>query len=93
MDKAKQLELLKQRLDEIPHLRGLHFRNGEFTAWKNKVCQILESGYSKDSAEYRRFVNAPGKAFVVGTETGRTQEYYRQLECYEDALKSLLFGN
>ena len=90
MDKAKQVELLKQRLDEIPHLRALHFRNGEFTAWKNKVCQILESDYGKDSAEYRRFVNAPGKAFIVGTETGQRQEYHRRLECYEEALKSLI---
>ncbi len=90
MDKAKQVELLKQALDEIPYLRPLHFRNGEFTAWKNKVCQILESDYGKESAEYRRFVNAPGKAFIIRTELGQTQEYYRQLECYEEAIKSLM---
>ena len=90
MDKAKQVELLKQALDEISHLRALHFRNGEFTVWKNKVCQILESDYGKESTECRRFVNAPGKAFIVRTETGQTQEYYRCLECYEEALKSLI---
>jgi len=90
LNKAKQVELLKQTLNEIPYLRALHFRNGEFTVWKNKVCQILESDYGKESAEYRRFVNAPGKAFLILTEMGQTQEYHRQLDCYEEALKSLI---
>ena len=90
MDKAKQVELLTQALNEIPHLRTLHFRNGEFAVWKNKVCQILESDYGKESAEYQRFVSAPGKAFIVLTELGQTQEYHRQLDCYDEALKSLI---
>jgi hypothetical protein len=90
LDKAKQVELLTQALNEIPHLRVLHFRNGEFAVWKNKVCQILESDYGKESAEYRRFVDAPGKAFVVRTELGQEQEYHRQLDCYEETLKSLI---
>ncbi len=90
MDKAKQVELLKQALDEISHLRALHFRNGEFTVWKNKVCQILESDYGKESAEHRRFINAPGKAFLIRTELGQEQEYQRQLDCYDEALKSLI---
>ena len=93
MDKAKQEELLKQALDEIPHLRGLHFRNGEFTMWKNKASRMLESAYGLESIEYRRFVNAPGKAFIVLTEMGQEQEYNRQLDCYEEALKSLIASN
>ena len=90
MDKAKQVELLKQKLDEIPYLRALHFKNGEFAAWKNKVCQMLESDYGKESAQYQRFVNAPGKAFIIRTELGQEQEYGRQLDCYEEVLKSLI---
>lgn len=90
MDKAKQVELLKQTLDEIPQLRALHFKNGEFAVWKNKVCRILESDYGKESAEYQRFLNAPGKAFVIRTELGQEQEYQRQLDCYEEALGSLI---
>ncbi len=89
MDKAKQVELLKQALDEIPHLRTLHFKNGEFAVWKNKVCRILESDYGKESAEYQRFVNAPGTAFIIRTELGQEQEYHRQLDCYDEVLKSL----
>ncbi len=90
MDKAKQVELLKQALDEIPYLRGLPYRNGEFTVWQNKVCRLLESVYGQESAEYRRFVNAPGTVFIVRTETGQEQEYQRQLDCYEEAFKSLI---
>ncbi len=90
MDKAKQVELLKKALDEIPHLRALHFKNGEFAVWKNEVCRILELGYGKESAEYRRFVNAPGKTFIIRTELGQEQEYRQQLDCYEEALKSLM---
>jgi len=74
LDKAKQVELLKQKLDEIPYLRALHFKNGEFAAWKNKVCQMLESDYGKESAQ----------------ELGQEQEYGRQLDCYEEVLKSLI---
>ncbi len=93
MDKAKQVELLKRALDEIPHLRGLHFRNGEFAVWKNKVFRMLESMYGLESIEYRRFVNAPGRTFIVRTETGQEQDYQQQLDCYEEVLKSLVAGN
>ncbi len=93
MDKAKQVELLERALDEIPHLRGLHFRNSEFTVWKNKVSRMLESMYGLESTEYRRFANAPGRTFVVRTETGQTQDYQQQLDCYEEVLKSLAAGN
>ena len=84
MDKAKQQELVKQALNEIPYLRGLHYSNGEFKKWKNKVSGMPES------AEYRRFNNATGKYFSTRTETGLEQEYSYQLECYEDALKSMI---
>ena len=90
MDKAKQEELVKQALSEIPYLRGLHYSNGEFKAWNNKVSRMLESAYGSESKEYRRFVNATGKHFVIRTETGLEHEYNWQLECYEDVLKSLV---
>ena len=90
MDKAKQVEQLQQALEGIYHLRALHYSNGEFTAWQNRVSQMLELAYGKDSAECRRFINAPGKAFLVRTETGQEQEYHRRLDCYEEVLKSLI---
>ncbi len=93
MDKSKEMGLLKQALDEIPSLRTLYYSNGEFKEWKNKVCRLLESAYGQESVEYRRFVNAPGKAFIVRTEMGQEQEYNRQLDCYEEVMKSLITSN
>lgn len=90
MDKAKQVELLREAVEEIYHLRTLHYRNGEFAAWKDRVSKMLESAYGNESAECRRFVSAPGKAFIVRTELGQEQEYHRCLDCYEEALKSLI---
>jgi antitoxin component HigA of HigAB toxin-antitoxin module len=84
------MEQLKQAVEEVNYLRTLHFRNGEFTAWKDRVCQMLESAYGKESLEYKRFINAPGKAFIVRTEMGQTEEYHQRLDCYEAALKSLI---
>jgi hypothetical protein len=91
LDKLKTLDLLQQSVDEVPRLRTLRFHDGEFTAWRDKVLRTLKSAYSEESAEYRRFLNAPGKSFIVRTETGQQEEYARRLECYETALKALLF--
>ena len=90
MDKAKQVEVVKQALEGIYHLRSLHYSTGEFSPWQNRVLQALDSAYGKDSAESRRFVNAPGKSFIVRTETGQRDDYDRRLDCYEEVLKSLL---
>jgi hypothetical protein len=91
LDKLKTLDLLKQSVDEVPRIRTLPFHNGDFTAWRDKVLRILKSAYSEESAEYRWFLNAPGKSFIVRTETGQQEEYTRRLDCYETALKALLF--
>jgi len=83
---------VKQALEQIPHMKSLPYRNGEYKAWIERVITSLRAEYGVESSEARRFMNAPGKAFVVGTETGREQEYQRQLDCYEEVLKSLLEG-
>jgi hypothetical protein len=90
MDKAELTDLIKLALDGINFLRTLKYSNAEFPAWRNRVTELLEKAYGEDSPEYRRFVNAPGKSFVVRTETGLTDEYFRKLDCYESALKSLI---
>ncbi len=90
MDKAKQVEQLKEAMEEIYHLRTLHYKNGEFAAWKDRVSKMLGAAYGNESTECHRFINAPGKAFIVRTETGQEQEYQRQLDCYEEAFKSLI---
>ena len=90
MDREEQAKLIEISIDGINYLRTLRYSNGEFPAWKSKVTTLLQQTYGEDSTEYRRFVNAPGKAFIVRTETGMTEEYLRKLDCYEAALKSLL---
>ena len=90
VDKSEQAELIKLAIDGINFLRTLHFSNGEFPAWKNRVTQLLQQTYGEGSTEYKRFINSPGKAFIVRTETGQAEEYFRKLDCYESALKSLV---
>jgi hypothetical protein len=90
VDKTEQVDLIKLAIDGINFLRTLHFANGEFPAWKNRVAQLLQQAYGENSTEYRRFINAPGKSFIVRTETGQFEEYSRKLDCYESALKSLI---
>ncbi len=90
LDKTEQTDLIKLAIDGVNFLRTLHFANGEFPAWRNRVTQLLRQAYGENSTEYRRFINAPGKAFIVRTETGQAEEYFRKLDCYESALKSLV---
>jgi len=89
---TKRVTLVKQALEQIPHLQSLPYRNGEFKAWVDRVTASLKAEYGAESGEVRRFVNAPGRAFVIGTETGKEQEYQRQVESYEEVLKALLGG-
>jgi len=90
LDKAEQNQLIKLSIDGINFLRTLRYTNGEFPAWRNRVTELLKQAYGENSTEYRRFINAPGKSFIVRTETGMTEEYLRKLDCYETALKSLV---
>jgi hypothetical protein len=90
LDKQEQVGLIRLSIDGINYLRTLPFHSPEFPAWRERVTQVLERIYGKDSAEYRRFVNAPGKAFIIRTETAQIEEYHRKLDCYESALKSLI---
>jgi hypothetical protein len=87
---SKRETLVKQALEQVPHLLSLPYRNGEFKGWLDRTTNMLKTEYGAESAEVWRFTNAPGKAFIVGTETGREQEYQRQLEAYEEVLKSLV---
>lgn len=92
MADTKRVTLVKQALAQVPHLQSLPYRNGEFKAWVDRVTAWLKAEYGAESGEVRRFTNAPGRAFVIGTETGKEQEYQRQVESYEEVLKSLLGG-
>ena len=81
---------LKQALEEINELRGLRFGNHEFSAWRDRVSRTLELSFGENSSEYKRFLNAPGKSFIVRTEQGQQEEYSFRLDCYDSVLKSIL---
>ena len=85
-----QRALLVQALDEVEGLRRLHYSNGELRSWTDKTKKLLGTVYGDEAVEVRRFDTAPGKAFIVRTETGMTEEYYRKLDCYESVLKGLI---
>ena len=89
---SKRETLVKQALEQLRYLQTLPYRNNEFRPWVDKTTAALKAEYGAESIEVRRFVNAPGKAFVVGTETGREQEYQRQLENYEEVLRAMVGG-
>ena len=85
-----QRALLVQALDEVEGLRRLHYSNGELRSWTDKTKKLLGTVFGDEAVEVRRFDTAPGKAFIVRTETGMTEEYYRKLDCYESVLKGLI---
>ena len=91
MNKNDEIKLT-QALNEISNLRRLRFGNHEFPIWRNSVSRLLELAFGKGSSEYNRFINAPGKGFIVRTEQGQQEDYSFRLDCYENALKSILDG-
>ncbi|MBA7676059.1 hypothetical protein ES703_84299 [subsurface metagenome] len=90
MNKNRAVELLKQALSEVPHLRTLHLGNKEFDLWRNKVSDIVEVAFGKSATEYERFVRAVRVDFPTYTEAERQKEYNRRLDEYETALKSII---
>ncbi len=86
----KRENLLRRGLEQIEELKRQSYHNKEYRAWLESFIGSLKLEYGENAREVSRFVAAPGKAFVVGTETGKEQEYQRQLESYEDVVKSLL---
>ena len=89
---AKRETLVKQALEQLRYLQTLPHRNNEFKPWVDKTAAALKAECGAESTELRRFTNAPGTAFVIGTETGREQEYQRQLENYEEVLRAMVGG-
>ncbi len=89
MDKQEIVNQLKKHLVEVPELRKLNHANGEFPRWRDRVLKTLRDIYGRESSQYNRFENAPGKSFKVNTELGQQQDYGFKLDCHESALKTL----
>ena len=56
MNKSKAIELLKQLINEIPHLRTLNYENPELIPWLDRIKNILSLAF--DDNDYQKFVNA-----------------------------------
>ena len=90
MELGEALERLGHALEELPELRKLRYDDAKFDLWRDKVSDILELAFGRDSEEYDRFKKAV-TAWVLGLdEAGHQQEYLRHLGYYETALKSIL---
>jgi len=91
MDVSKAIELLKQALGEIPHLRELHHERDkqEFELWFNKVQTIIKA--TLDTDDLKRF-SSQRSAHVRGwfPDDVYQQDYLKRLTDYETALKSII---
>ena len=92
IDEKRAIELLKQALSEIPHLKELRYDNQEFILWFDKVRDIIRAGL--DENDRQRF---PSSRKVTITTSGDlpsdddSQRYYLiMLNQCETALQSII---
>lgn len=89
MDKNKARELLKQALNEIPHLRRLPYKNQELKPWYDKVSNILKEVSGKRSWEYGQFA-AITQLFRPTSDTEKQEAYNSYLDYKEIGLISII---
>jgi len=93
MDKGKAIELLKQALTEIPHLKKLRYNNQKYRLWFSKVRVILEDTFGGNSREYKVFSSSGSRAHIkmpVIPDSFYQDDYLANLESHETALKSII---
>jgi len=56
IDERRAIELLKERIKEIPHLRTLNYDNPEIKPWLTRVKNLLSLAFDDD--DYQKFANA-----------------------------------
>jgi len=90
MDRMKAVELLRECLAAIPHLRRLHHDNQEYELWVCKVRDIIKAVLDAD--DVGRFL-AGRKYWAVGPRTPDSdlQKYYLEdVNRAETTLKSII---
>ena len=90
MEKQRALDLLETYLQEIEHLRTLHYDNDERRLWVDKVNAVLEAAFGKDSGEYEKFNARPSIVVIEDTEAFRQKRYQDDLRRHELGIKSVL---
>jgi len=78
MDRAKALELLKECLKEISHLKELHHDNREYELWRGKVKNIIKAGL--DAEDENEFLSGQkmyvDSSWIDGTSGKAEQKHY-----------------
>jgi hypothetical protein len=91
MDQRRAIELLRQALKEIPHLKELHHNDQEVKLWYDKVLDIIIAGL--DTSDWMKFLSY-GEATSVDirslSDSALQRHYLERLEGYETALKSII---
>jgi hypothetical protein len=86
MDKGKALELLKQALTQVPHLKKLRHGNQDFKLWRDKARDIIQVAFPDDFTRFSSWRSTP----YVGSDDEFQEAYIGQLTNYETALKSII---
>jgi len=89
MAKKKARELLKQALNQIPHLRRLHPENQELKSWCEEVRNILKEVSSRNSREYRQFTDII-HLYRPTSDAERQEAYNSYLDNKEITLISII---
>jgi len=91
MEKDRAIELLIQAVDEIPHLKTLHYQNDEIELWLDKVENILRAGLKpEDYGKYWPVSQALEILKGVYEDNIYQEQYLKKITNYEVALKSIL---
>ena len=90
IDERRAIELLKQALNEITHLKELHHDNQEVKLWHDKVYDIIKAGLDVYDKVHFSVSGAPSLDVRSLSDSARQKHYLEDLEGRETALKSIV---
>lgn len=90
IDERRAIELLKQALNEITHLKELHHDNQEVKLWHDKVYDITKAGLDVYDKVHFSVSGAPSVDVRSLSDSARQKHYLEDLEGRETALKSII---
>ena len=92
IDEKRAIELLKEALSEIPHLKELRYDNQEFILWFDKVRDIIQVGL--DENDRQRFPSSRKVTITTSGDLPSDDDFQRlhliMLERYETVLQSII---
>jgi uncharacterized protein (TIGR02391 family) len=92
IDQKRAIELLKEALSEIPHLKELRYDNQEFILWFDKVRDVIQAGL--DENDQQRFPSSRKVTITTSGPLPSDDAFQRlhlfNLDNYETALRSII---